>query len=239
MTMATGPTKISKITEVGERQRVLDQLVRPDPVECRPVKVLYFGHSFVQHMQDYMGSLPYYMGNFGLPYNEASVYYKSLSGANVERLRKKHNIDLVNRMQPEIVVLEVGTNDLSMVEKTALYVHDQVLELVRELLDCRVRLVIVSQVVMRGKKGLIGKDKDYEEKMHAYNHMIEASLNVLPRATFWHHWKMWGDIEVLVVDDGTHLNDQGNKRVYRSLKGALKSNIAGIRPAWKSTEYYY
>ena len=236
--MATGPVKISKIGDVVERQRVLDFLGRPDPDECRPVKVLYYGHSFVQHMQDYMAALPYYMGNFGLDFNEASVYYKSLSGASVDRLRKKHNINFINRMQPEILVLEVGTNDLSEPEKTARYVHDKVLDLVRDILDCRVRMVIVSQVVMRGEKGLIGKDPDYEEKMYAYNHMMEGSLRLLPRTTFWHHRNMWRRIEDLVVDDGTHLNEQGNKRVYRSFKGALKSNIAAIRPAWRSTEYY-
>ena len=239
MEMASGPARISKIGEVGERQRLLNYLVRPDPNECSPVKVLYYGHSFVQHLQDYMASLPYYMSNLGLPYNEGSVYYKSLSGATVDRLRKKHNLDLVNRMQPEIVILEVGTNDLSLIEKTPLFVHDQVMELIRELLDCRVRKVILSQVVMRGKKGLVGRDQDYEEKIHAYNHMIEGSLRHLPRTAFWHHRNMWGDIEALVGDDGTHLNDQGNKRFYRSMKGAVKSTVAEIRPAWRSTEYYY
>ena len=225
--------------DVGERQRMLDYLGRPDPNECRPVKILYYGHSFVQHLQDYMASLPYYMGNLGLPFNEGTVHYKSLSGATVERLRKKHNLDLVNRMQPEILVLEVGTNDLSELDKTPQYVHDQVLELVRELLDCRIRKVVVSQVVMRGKKGLIGKDQDYEEKMHAYNHRIEATLKHLPRTAFWHHRNMWGDIERLVDTDGTHLNDQGHKRFYRSLKGAVKSSSTEIRPVWRSTEYHY
>ena len=234
----SGPQRISKIVDLEERQQVLNYLVRPDPVECRPVKILYFGHSFVQHMQDYMAALPYYMGNFGLPFNEASVYFKSMSGAPVERLRKKHNLNLVNRMQPEIVMLEIGTNDLSEPEKSPRYVHDQVLELVREILDCRVRKVVVNQVVRRGKKGLIGKDQDFEEKIHSYNHMMEDTLKHLPRTLFWHHRNMWGDIEAL-VEDGTHLNDQGNKRVYRSVKGALKSVSTEIRPAWRSREFYY
>ena len=162
--MTSGPARISKMGDVGERQRMLDYLGRPDPNECRPVKILYYGHSFVQHLQDYMASLPYYMGNLGLPFNEGTVHYKSLSGATVERLRKKHNLDLVNRMQPEILVLEVGTNDLSELDKTPQYVHDQVLELVRELLDCRIRKVVVSQVVMRGKKASLGKIRTMRRK---------------------------------------------------------------------------
>ena len=161
--MASGLTKISKITDIVERQRVLDFLGRPDPDEVRPVKILYYGHSFVQHLQDYMADLPYYMGNFGISFNEASVHFKSLSGASVERLR---NINLVDRIQPEIVLLEVGTDDLSEMNKSARQVHDQLLELVREILDCRVRKVIVSQVVLRGKKGLVGKDQDYSEVMN-------------------------------------------------------------------------
>ena len=221
------------ITDITERQRLLDFLGRPDPLEMNPVKVLYYGHSFVAHLQDYMATLPCYMGNFGLHFDEASVSYKSLSGASVDRLMKRSKVNQINRMQPEIVVLEVGTNDLSEYENTAGQVHDKVLQLVRDILDCRVRHVIVSQVLLRGERGLVGKDTDFENKVYDYNHRMEASLQLLPRTTFWHHRNLWRDIESHVEDgDGTHLNDIGHKKLYRSLKGGLKSTIRKIRPAW-------
>ena len=230
--------RISEIVDVRERQHLLDFLARPDPNQVCPVKVLYYGHSFVSHMQDYMATLPYHMANFGISDNEAWVYFKALNGAPLDRLKKKANLNKVNRMQPEVVILGGGTNDLADVNNSAADVCEMMLELVRGVLDCRVREVVVSQVLKRGKKGLIGYDPDYESKMFEYNHRIEDALQHLPRASFWHHRKLWGDIEGY-VQDGTHLNDIGHKKLYRSLKGAIQSTVVRIRPAWSSQNYYY
>ena len=228
--------RLSEITDLNERQRWLDYLGRPDPRETNPVKVLYYGHSYVSHFQDYVATLPYYMANFGMSLTEACVHYKGLSGATVGRLSKKSNLNKINKMQAEIIVLEVGTNDLADVEVTPGDLCDQVIDLARELLDCRAREVIVSQVLLRGKEGLKKADKDFEEKVYAYNHNIERAINFLPRASFWHHYNLWKDIENH-VEDGTHLNDQGHKKLYRSLKGALQSTITRIRPAWSRHAY--
>ena len=223
--------RISEITDLQLRQRWLDYLGRPDYHEQAPVKVLYYGHSFVQHLQDYFASLPTYMFNFGLDTREACIYYKSLSGATIDRLRKKSNVDKVNKMQAEIVILECGTNDLADVDLSAGDVCDKMMNLCRDVLDCRVREVIVSQVLLRGEAGLRNYDPDYTEKVYLYNHMVENALQYLPRASFWHHHNLWRDIEDHVVD-GTHLNDLGNKKLYRSLKGALNTAITRVRPAW-------
>ena len=230
-------SRISDIPEVAERQRFLDFLARPDPDEVCPVKVLYYGHSFVSHMQDFMATLPYYMGNFGISDNEASVYFKALNGAPITRLRKKSHITKICRMRPEIVIVEGGTNDLADRDNSAYDVRDMMLDLVRDILDCGPREVIVSQVLLRGKKGLIGYDPNYREKTYLYNHLIEEALQYLPRTSFWHHRKLWGDIEQY-VEDGTHLNDVGHRKLYRSLKGAIQSTSRRLRPAWTSRDYY-
>ena len=228
--------RISKIVDITERQHVLNHLARPDPNEVCPVKVLYYGHSFVSHIQDFMATLPYYMSNFGITDNEALIHYKALNGATIDRMKKKSNVNKINRMQPEIVVLEGGTNDLASFDMTSQDVCDVMMDLVRDVLDCRVRHVIVSQVLLRGKKGLIGYDPDFAEKVYRYNHLIEDALQYLPRTSFWHHRNLWGDIEQH-VEDGTHLNDLGHKKLYRSLKGAIKFNIKKIRPAWSAPNY--
>ena len=227
--------RLSEITDLQARQQWLNYLARPDPYELKPVKVLYYGHSYVSHFQDYVATLPYYMANFGMDLKEAVVHYKSLSGADVERLAKKSHLNKINKMRAEVIVLEVGTNDLAKLDKTPRELCDQVISLTRELLDCRVREVIISQVLLRGKDGLKKAATDFEEKVYLYNHMVERDVQFLPRASFWHHYKLWRDIEDH-VEDGTHLNDLGHKKLYRSLKGALQSTITRIRPAWSQNQ---
>ena len=228
--------RISEITDISLRQRWLDYLARPDPKDTSAVKILYYGHSFVGHFQDYLASLPLYMNNFGLQPYEGIVYYKSVSGATVDRLVKKSNLNKINKMNAEVVVLEVGTNDLAKEEKSAREVCEQVINLTREILDCRVREVIISQVVLRGDEGLKKARSDFTDKVYAYNHMVEGALSFLPRASFWHHHNIWRNIEDH-VEDGTHLNDLGHKKLYRSLKGAVQSTVTRIRPAWVRYDY--
>ena len=228
--------RLSEISDVHLRQRWIDYLGRPDQHETTPVKALYYGHSFVSHFADYMATLPYYMNSFGLSSQEVCVYYKGLGGATVDRLLKKSNLNKVNKMQAEIVVLEVGTNDLADASKSPGEVCDQVLQLAREILDCRVREVIISQVLLRGVKGLKDADPEFEEKVYLYNHQVERAVHFLPRASYWHHYNLWKDVEKH-LEDGTHLNDLGHKKLYRSLKGALQSTIARIRPAWQNFDY--
>ena len=230
--------RLSEITDVQERQHALNYLARPDRSEVSPVKILYYGHSFVAHMQDYMATLPLYMNNFGIDYQEAVVYYKSKSGATIDRLRKKSQVDKILKMQPEIVVLEAGTNDLAKITLSPAYVCDQMMDLVRDMLDCRVREVIVSQVLLRGEEGLKDAAPHFEDKVYSFNHKVEDALRHLPRASYWHHRNLWKDIEGQ-VEDGTHLNDVGHKKLYRSLRGALQSTVNRIRPGWANSASYY
>ena len=48
------------------------------------------------------------MSNLDLPFNEGSVYYKSMSGAEVELLRKKHNINFYRSLKHVEGSCEIG-----------------------------------------------------------------------------------------------------------------------------------
>ena len=224
--------KISEIEDIVERQAVLDALGHPDPEDISPITTVYYGHSFVNRFQSYMKRLPWYMDNLGIPPFEGAVWCQGHGGATIARLREKQNIDALFRKRPEIVVVEAGTNDLARADLTAKDVTDQMLDLVRDIQDCHVREVIVSQVLYRGKVGLLRAVSDFPEKVVEYNRRIEYELQFLPRAAFWHHRNLWRvDLEAH-LEDGTHLNDLGNKKLYRSLKGAVQYTSRLIRPGW-------
>ena len=223
--------------DINERQAWLDYLGRPDQRADCPVKILYYGHSFVSHFQDYVATLPAYMSNFGMSNQEGVVYYKSLSGAPISRLAKRSKLNIVNKIQPEIVILEAGTNDLAEPDTYPGEVCDNLIDLIRGILDCRVREVIVSQVLLRGDEGLAKAAPDFTDKVYLFNHMVESALQYLPRAFYWHHRNLWREINDH-VEDGTHLNDLGHKKLYRSLKGALNTAVARVRPLWIARGHY-
>ena len=226
--------RISEISDLVERQHALDYLGTPDINDISPVRVLYYGHSFVGRIQDYIKILPVYRFNFGMDLTEAAVYFQCDGGATLDRLRSPGNLSKLKRVQPEIVVIEGGTNDLAREDLSPKEVADEMLELCRDILDCRAREVVVSQVLLRGKAGMKRAVANFEEKVYEYNHRVEDALEFLPRASFWHHYKLWRNIEDHVItDDGTHLNDLGHKKLYKSLCGAIRSTTDRIRPAWR------
>ena len=230
--------RISEIDNVFHRQCVLDYLAFPDPHEVRPVNVLLYGHSFITHLKDYVVSLPWYMWNLGLDLDKASVGYMGLGGATVDRLRRTTRLDCLQRLSPEVVFIEAGTNDLARDYLSPLDVCEEMLKLVRDVIDCQVREVIVGQVILRGEKGMERAVPDFPRKVYEYNHMLEEALEFMPRASFWHHRNLWNiDLEEH-VEDGTHLNSLGHKKFYRSIRGAVQSTMTRIRPAWSYPQYF-
>ena len=229
--------KISEITDIVERQKVLDHLGHPDPEDISPVKICYYGHSFVSHMVTYINTLPDYMQHFGIFPQQGSVVFEGKGGATVKRLREDENVRKILKMGPEIIVLEAGTNDLARADLSPKDVSDNMLELVRDMLDCHAREVVVDQVLLRGQEGMLRAVPEFEEKVHEYNRRIKDALQYQPRATFWHHRNLWNvDLEAH-LEDGTHLNALGNKKLYRSVKGAMQSTMKKIRPAWATQPF--
>ena len=43
------------------------------------------------------------------------------------------------------------------------------------------------------------------------------------------------NVEEHVKQDGTHLNDRGNYKMYRSIRGAIKFTLREVRPAWHTS----
>ena len=78
-----------------------------------PSKVLILGHSFVRRLKcdlnnqfDNRVSL-----DCGLQ-GTATIYMHGIGGRTVSKLRR-HDLNVVARLSPQIVILEIGTNDLA------------------------------------------------------------------------------------------------------------------------------
>lgn len=76
-------------------------------------KVHILGHSFVKHLsQDLSRGFDNRTDlNFGLP-GSLSVHFYGMGGRTVDK-HHSFNLGIINSLAPEIVILEIGTNDLA------------------------------------------------------------------------------------------------------------------------------
>ena len=77
-------------------------------------KVLIFGHSFARRLKsDLIANFEQQASiDFGLSARQCHYIYACCGGRTVPKLRR-HDLGLLPRISPVIVILEIGTNDLS------------------------------------------------------------------------------------------------------------------------------
>ena len=99
--------------------------------------VLILGHSFVKRLQSDIetGFDSRVDGNFNL-HGSAFVHMFGVGGRTVSKLQA-HDLNVIPRLAPDVVILEIGTNDLSQSGPEVLASEIEVLvSLLREKIFC-------------------------------------------------------------------------------------------------------
>ena len=186
-----------------------------------PVNVTVAGHSFVRHLNTYACENHGFYHNLKLEQYVANVNFVGISGLTVSRLINDH-LHAVVENQPSIVYLELGTNDLSDPRLTAKEVGNRILELCRMLLNLGVRRVIIGEITFRVGRGIPQKCPDFNYKVLDLNQFLQVHIDgdELPGVVFWRHKYLWQSA-INLYRDGLHYNRDGNKRLFRSVRGAV------------------
>ena len=191
------------------------------------LEVLFLGHSFVRRLDNHLRSSS--LANFSLPSRSHDVRFLGQSGAHVSdvmTLFQRREVD------PHLVFLDIGTNDL-----TNLYVstHDlatQVFNLARQLIQhYGVEHVVIMEVLPRTTWGRHGAPRSFSGRVRRFNDMIKALVcrfkMSLP-VSFWFHKRIANDIDTFIAD-GVHLNSLGLARYTRSVRRAILKYSRPIR----------
>ena len=229
--------KLSDMT-AEQRQKVSDELATPDPVDTSAVRVLYYGHSFVNHFIKWEKRHDEYQ-NLGFAADDVCVFYHGDGGATLQNLLQDINLEHVERIAPEVVIVEAGTNDLFNGVFGPQTTERQTEALIRELNDRRVRFVVINQVLFRGEaayKELPKAERKMAKRQFqcqavCYNLECAKRLKSRPNVMFKKHPGLWKDIDSLVNKRGVHLNDEGHFKLYNSLRSAVIRVKKIIRPA--------
>ena len=181
--------------------------------------ILILGHSFVRRLKDDLAARfdARAAPNFHLP-ESGHVSLYGTGGRTVDKIHA-YDLSLVRKYKPDIVILKLGTNDLSTLRPEV--VGSKIDDLAKVLRDqYKVCVVGVCQVVNRNIPHTWSPDCDLNAKAavsRQYLSVILADQHIF----LWEHKEFYRSDRTLLSLDGVHCNEQGQYCLYRSYRGAF------------------
>ena len=153
----------------------------------------------------------------------AQITFLGVGGRTVDKL-SKFDLHLVRRLQPQIVILEIGSNDLSPPDARPEVVGSKIETLVQRLhAECRVETIVVSQTINRAAG--LRDPPSFTDRVALLNQYFSVVLETLPFAVFWRHKGLRQPTVRILCRDRVHLNSKGQYALYRSYRSAILSAI--------------
>lgn len=191
-------------------------------------RVLVLGHSFVRRLKEF--AAPNHSGgpydlNLGLS-NICSIIFHGIGGRTVDKMIK-HDLDKIRSAAPNIVVLELGSNDLCDKDSDPETIALSIVALAELLLtELSLRFIAVCEVTARQNEPFVG----YNDRTALLNGYLRESLRIIPTAKCWQNRGLINPTNNAVyAPDGIHLNDIGNKALYRSYRGAILWALSQVK----------
>ena len=195
-------------------------------MSCKP-QVLVMGHSFVHRFHTFLAQGADRRVSLDLNLSRsAHVNYHGVGGRTVDKLNK-FDLSEVAGLKPEIVILELGSNDLSPEEARPEHVGSKIESLVQLLhAQYSVKFIVVCQTIKRAvcPRGT----PSYNDRVDLLNRYLSVVLETLPFATFWCHKGLRKPSVPMLCRDGVHLNHKGQYALYRSYRGAILCALRSI-----------
>ena len=146
-----------------------------------------------------------------------NVMWHGIGGRTIAKVLQ-YDLHIVESFKPQIVILELGTNDLSNLAPTTV---GSFLEDLTQVLHSRyaVQRVVVCQTLFRDR------NPDFNEQVTLLNKYSAVVISSLPYAYFWKHRSLWNSSKTLYLRDGVHLSAFGQVKLYRSIRGAVLHSL--------------
>ena len=189
-----------------------------------PTKIQIFGHSFVRRLKSFLADSEGLCKNFDLNV-PVDVRFSGFPGATAVTLLS--NIGQVKHFRPDIVVVLVGTCDLSNADISTTSVVTQIKDLCKALIGCGVKHVVVMQILNRQFYTKSKHPVDipwFNARVLEINNMLTSTLTQeCARCIFWKMKGFWSAEcqQSAFCVDGVHLSQSGNFKLYRNIRSAL------------------
>ena len=168
--------------------------------------VLVLGHSFIRRLRDDLRSHFDSRADdtFGLS-DDAIVHLHGVGGLTVARLRR--DLGMVSSLSPQVVILELGTNDLTRLRLEVAGSEIEDTFSVRVIGVCKV-LPRVRAPFLNGAASIL-------------NQYLCGILEPIPNVFCWRHRGFDNPSVHPYLPDGVHVNSFGQYCLYRSYRGAI------------------
>ena len=125
---------------------------------------------------------------------------------------------MVKRFAPDIVILEVGKNDL--VDFSPEVFSSEIESLVRQLIDSYlVQVVCICHVIPRG--ACHAEAASFAWRSDILRQYLGVVLNCTPNVFCWLHKPFSHPAKNFYLADGVHINPARQYYLYRSYRGAI------------------
>ena len=132
----------------------------------------------------------------------------------------EHDLSEVQRYKPDIVILEIGCNDLSDPRCSpydlAYTINQLICEIKRVATDS---FIIVSEILPRNK--IPFRTPNYNQKVKEANYHLRRFCRQYNSVLFWSHGNLSEGTPWVLMPDSVHLNSIGNHKLHISYQRAL------------------
>ena len=185
------------------------------------LNVMVFGDSFVRRLRDWAFSNRHL--NLNLDESRLSVYWHGLGGGVITPLEAHKSLwpdrHLIHDLESDILVLQVGSNDLSRSSIQATDLQASLSSFIVQCFQDGVKFVVFCEILERRNC------PNYNVEVQVANEAIELAFHDNPRVHFWKHSRNNFNTRFTsdyVADDGVHVDTQrGMPRYYTSIRGAV------------------
>lgn len=181
------------------------------------MKVFVFGSSHITRFNRFMSS-----NNIAWSLQNHTVKLHGVSGGTVSSLFQ--NLVQVYNFKPDMLFLQLASNDISNVDVNVNEVLLSFEIAIQALIDLGVKLIFIGRVFFRNhvarRRGLTLAQ--YNARVDAINvgfKQLERKFG--GQVVFWRHRGLQFPNLDILLREGVHLNPEGNRRLYLSLRGSF------------------
>lgn len=192
-------------------------------MENKP-RTLIMGHSFVRRFKHFVTTPTDKRVALDLSLREkCQVHIHGIGGRTISKLIK-FDLGQIQAIKPQLIVLELGTNDLSNPKISPDALAAEMISLVNLLhYEFHVNFIIVCQIINRNSSNVI-----FNESVLLYNVALTNLTKPLKFAYLWKHKGLIHPTKSILARDGVHLNKAGEYILYRSYRGAILFGLKQI-----------
>lgn len=167
--------------------------------------------------------------NLMFPDSELRVSWRTRPGGYFKQIAALVRTS-VAETQPDVLILEVGSNDLTQHWMDALTLSDMVNDLVDDTIaNSKIQAVVVMHVLRREKQGVRQSPQpiaDYNARVKMYNNLISGFMDKNDGKIAWHYQRqLSGENAHPFRGDGIHLSDNKMYHYYHDLGSAIRKAL--------------